>query len=447
VGIAIASAVAVLAIRSVRPDIGLWQTIELILGWVVGFPLGILVVLALSPCWLIWIGMGCDLSTASETNSCVQAMLVVLFMLSYVVMGLVGGLNVENVLRPSERSLSKLALAMLVIVFLACYGTFSLSPGEDLGEMLELSSTLTPWALAAIALEGVAISAFLVATLARIQEFRSADPDRADGPRDVLMATKSPTHKRSPGAAAALQARHHGDEEPQRISSQRIMCPVCGHDNSVRRSTCKVCRARLSEASTGKQGLGADTQEPLTYSTESVTAAEERQIYFEAEHRTTYYRWRFGYCRLEEPGGDIAVFGEKPDCLTITIPVGDIDVCELVERPNTRYFSRMLGEGARGKRWWLRGYDATGCIMVPGLLLAVMVPVADAVIARASSVAAVKLTESAHGATGRGCVLHLRSERDGRSGRAETMAMAHRIVAFLLRHGHSGPLPDLPNLQ
>jgi len=156
---------------------------------------------------------------------------------------------------------------------------------------------------------------------------------------------------------------------------------------------------------------------------------EKEQFLFEAEDGTRYYTWRSARVELEPVAGTITIYGYHVGKLTITVPVSEIASCEIVEREETKYYSR--------------GLEASGCgTDLVGLLLLRFIAIIEGIIAKNTMVPVIKLTQSATDDSGQGWVIHLRSRRRGHLGRVATFEMAHRIVAFLRQTGYNGTIPE-----
>ena len=158
------------------------------------------------------------------------------------------------------------------------------------------------------------------------------------------------------------------------------------------------------------------------------------QVLFEAEDETRLYRWQPGYLELDSAANVLTIHGHPRSKLSITVPVGEIASCEIVEREDISTLGRTLF-------FWVI-YDETGAIGCPLAFLLGPVAILDAIAAKKARFPVIKLTQATSGDSKGGWAIHLRSRKRRRRGRAATREMAHRVIAFLDQGGYSGPLPD-----
>lgn len=165
----------------------------------------------------------------------------------------------------------------------------------------------------------------------------------------------------------------------------------------------------------------------------------ESQVLFEAKDQTSHHTWQAAGIDLDPVAGELTIHGYPYGEPEITVPVGQIASCEMVEREDIkRNLTRTLeGGGCGGSGDW------ADLLLIPLLLLAyAFLEIMDRILARSTKVPVLKLTQSLSDGSSQGWVIHLRSRKRGRRGQVETLKMAGRVVAFLRQAGYRGTMPE-----
>ena len=163
---------------------------------------------------------------------------------------------------------------------------------------------------------------------------------------------------------------------------------------------------------------------PTGSSSSEANMFDQEQVLFEAKDEKRHYTWQPASVELDPVARALTIYGSPDGTPEITIPVSGIASCEIVERED---ISRNLGH---------MGGDPLS------LLLDVFLWIIDVLVAKATKVPVIKLTQSRSDDSGQGWVGHLRSQRRGHRGQVATFRMAQRMVAFLRRSGYDGAIPE-----